>query len=385
MHGYIERAITQTIQSRLSFFPALALLGPRQTGKSTLAKQIIDTVNNAVYLDLERPADLNKINDPEVYFSHHKNGLICLDEIQRAPDLFPFLRGFLDRNDRGGQLLILGSASRDLLKQSSESLAGRISYLEISPFTLLEIDDSHDHTHWLRGGFPRSFLAPNNELSFVWREDYIASFLERDIPQIGFNIPALTLSRFWRMLAHNHGQCLNSAKLANSMAVSAHTIRSYIDILESTFIVRTLLPYVSNIKKRMIKSPKVYIRDTGLLHALLDIRTFDDLLGHPVYGPSFEGYVIDNILSSFPDWKGSFYRTSNGAEIDLVLNKGQKSIAIEIKASSAPQVSKGFWSAIEDIQPTESWVIAPVMDTYTYKKDVNVTNLSGFLSRLKNG
>ena len=383
MHGYIERAITQTIQSRLSFFPALALLGPRQTGKSTLAKQIIDTVNNAVYLDLERPADLNKINDPEVYFSHHKNGLICLDEIQRAPDLFPFLRGFLDRNDRGGQLLILGSASRDLLKQSSESLAGRISYLEISPFTLLEIDDSHDHTHWLRGGFPRSFLAPNNELSFVWREDYIASFLERDIPQIGFNIPALTLSRFWRMLAHNHGQCLNSAKLANSMAVSAHTIRSYIDILESTFIVRTLLPYVSNIKKRMIKSPKVYISDSGITAALLQLQSFEQLMGSPVIGTLWEQIVLTNLKGHFPSAQYYFYRTSAGAEMDFVMQYKNKIYAIECKSSVSPSLTKGTFNAIDDIKPFHTFIVAPVKTGWSMKKNIQVVSLQELIFNIK--
>ncbi|MBU3914121.1 ATP-binding protein [bacterium] len=225
---------------------------------------VLDHIPNAVYLDLERPADLNKLNDPEAFFSQFKNQLVVLDEIQRTPEIFPILRSVIDRNKRNTQFLILGSASRDLIKQSSESLAGRISYIEIAPFTQPEIPSIDSGVHWLRGGYPRSLLAEDNEASTQWRDDYIRTFLERDIPQLGFRIPANTLGRFWRMLAHSHGQVLNSSKLADSMGVSSHTIRKYIDLLEQTFVVRILAPYAANIKKRLIKSPKVYIRDSGV-------------------------------------------------------------------------------------------------------------------------
>ena len=275
--------------------------------------------------------------------------------------------------------MILGSASRDLIKQSSESLAGRISYIEITPFTQSEVSFATPDTHWLRGGYPRSLLAEKNKTSIQWREDYIRTFLERDIPQLGFRIPANTLGRFWRMLSHSHGQVLNSSKLAGSMGVSSHTIRKYIDILEQTFIVRVLTPHTINTKKRLIKSPKVYIRDSGILHALLGIETMEDLFANPVYGSSFEGFIIENILTRLSRWQASYYRTSNGAEVDLILTKGTRTIAVEIKASTSPKVSKRFRSAIETISPDQTYIIAPVEDTYPIAENVLVMPLHIFI------
>ncbi len=378
MHNIIPREITQTVNMRLSNFPAVALLGARQVGKTTLASMVIDQFPKAIHLDLERPADLNKLTDPEAFFFQFSDHLICLDEIQRLPDIFPVLRGIIDRNRRNGQFLILGSASRDLIRQSAESLAGRISYIEITPFNYKEASFEASSTHWLQGGYPRSLLMVNNDLSFQWREDYIRTFLERDIPQLGFQLPANTIGRFWRMLAHCHGQVLNSSKLADSMGVSSHTIRKYIDLLEQTFLVRTLKPYSGNMKKRLIKSPKVYIRDSGILHALLTIENMEQLFAHPVYGSSFEGYIIENIVSRLPRWEPSFYRTSNGAEIDLILSKGFKKIAVEIKSSTTPKLKKSFWNCIDDIAPDKTIVIAPVDSPYPIADQVMVMPLDNF-------
>ena len=379
MHRIIQREITNTVKTRLKNYPAVALLGARQVGKSTIAGMVLEQIPKAIHLDLERPADLNKLTDPEAFFSQFSDYLICLDEIQRTPDIFPVLRGVIDRNRRDGQFLILGSASRDLIRQSSESLAGRLSYIEITPFTQHEASFTDQATHWLQGGYPRSLLADENETSFQWREDYIRTFLERDIPQLGFRIPANTLGRFWRMLAHSHGQVLNASKLAGSMGVSSHTIRNYIDLLEQTFIVQALPPYTGNIKKRLVKSPKVYIRDTGLLHTLLNIETMEDLFAHPVYGSSYEGYIIENIVTRLPRWQASYYRTSNGAEIDLILTKGMRKIAIEIKSSTSPKVSKSFWNSIETVAPDQTVVIAPVGESYPIADHVMVMPLHTFL------
>ena len=379
MHKLIKREITATVKTRLKNYPAVALLGARQVGKSTLAGMIIEQIPKAIHLDLERPADLNKLTDPEAFFSQFSDHMICLDEIQRLPDIFPVLRGVIDRNRRNGQFLILGSASRDLIKQSSESLAGRLSYIEITPFSQLEASFTDQATHWLQGGYPRSLLADSNEISIQWREDYIRTFLERDIPQLGFQIPANTLGRFWRMLAHSHGQVLNASKLAGSMGVSSHTIRKYIDLLEQTFVVRALPPFAENVKKRLVKSPKVYIRDSGILHALLNIETMEDLFAHPIYGASYEGYVIENIVTQFPRWQASFYRTSNGAEIDLILTKGMRKIALEIKSSTSPKVSTSFWNSIDTIKPDRTVVIAPVDGEYPLAEQVMVMPLHAFI------
>jgi predicted AAA+ superfamily ATPase len=382
MHELITRKLTATIIKRLQTNPAVALLGARQVGKSTIAEMVLEQLPDAVYLDLERPADLNKLIDPEAFFDQFKNHLIVLDEIQRTPEIFPILRSVIDRHKKNAQFLILGSASRDLIKQSSESLAGRLSYIEITPFSQPEIPALDSRIHWLRGGYPRSLLAEDDETSNQWREDYIRTFLERDIPQLGFRIPANTLGRFGRMLAHSHGQVLNSSKLADSMGVSSHTIRKYIDLLEQTFIVRVLTPYVGNVKKRLIKSPKVYIRDTGLLHSLLSIESMADLFANPIYGASYEGFVIENILAQTPRWQASYYRTSNGAEIDLVLTKGSRTIAVEIKSSTSPKVSKSFWGSIEQIAPDQAVIIAPVENEYPIAENVLVKPLHIFTKQI---
>jgi hypothetical protein len=311
--------------------------------------------------------------------------LFCLDEIQRAPEIFPLLRSLVDEERRNGQFLLLGSASRDLLRQTSETLAGRIVYLELTPLLASELPTGEAGAAprlWLRGGFPRSFLAPTDESSRVWRESFVRTFLERDVPQMGINVPAPMLHRLWRMLAHIHGQTLNSSQLGASLGVSHTTVRSYLDLLTQTFMVRLLEPFSTNSKKRLVKSPKVYLRDSGILHSLLQIDTLDDLLAHPVCGESWEGLVIENIVAALPDWQPCFYRTADGAEIDLILERGRRRLAIECKASTAPAVSRGFWTALDDLGIDEAWIVAPVSEPYPLRAGVTVTPLRTLLSRL---
>ena len=386
MQGFLNRQLSGTIKSRLQHNPVVAVLGPRQCGKTTLASQIVKEFKKSIYLDLENPADLAKLDDPLAFFSLHKDDLVCLDEIQRAPELFATLRSIIDERGRNGQFLILGSAGRDLIRQSSESLAGRISYLELTTFLLPEIgakktDNSREL--WLRGGFPRSFLATDGNVSFEWRQDFIRTFLERDLGMLGFRMPPARMNRFWKMCAHVHGSLLNASKLADSLGVSSHTIRTYVDLLEHTFMLRILLPDAPNLKKRLVKSPKIYIRDSGILHALLSIHTHDDLLSHPVLGASFEGFAMENILASAKNYEPSFYRTAAGAEIDLVLRSGQRTLAFELKSSTVPRVSKGFWFALDDISPDEAFVVAPVKESYPIKGGVQVSPLQEIMAKLE--
>lgn len=380
----IERQLRAKTLAWLKRFPAVALLGPRQCGKSTLAKELLKDFAGAAYLDLERPKDRAKLADPESFFDLHAGRLVCLDEIQRVPELFPALRGILDERGENGQLLLLGSASRDLLRQSSETLAGRIGYLELTPFRLDEAaaGPAVQRRLWLRGGFPRSFLADGDRDSFEWRQEFIRSFLERDIPQLGIGIPAETLRRFWAMCAHSHGQLWNSSRIGEALGVSHTTARSYLDLLAHTFLLRILPPLEPNLKKRLVRTPKVYLRDSGLLHALLDQTSFDDLLGHPAYGFSWEGFVIEQVLAAFgSEWRASFYRTPKGSELDLVMERGRRRVAIECKASQAPSVSKGFWIALEDLKVERAWVVAPVAEAYPLAKTVSVTPLAELLRR----
>jgi predicted AAA+ superfamily ATPase len=380
MEPYIDRAITRTIKQKLKKAPAVAILGPRQCGKTTLAHAIISEISLSVYLDLERRSDLNKLQDPEMFFKLNDNRLICLDEIQRVPELFPEMRSKIDRNGQNGQFLILGSASPELLKQTSETLAGRIAFVELTPFLLREISkysttDSLGRL-WLRGGFPRSYLSETDMGSYEWRLDFIRTFLERDIPQLGINIPSLRLERFWQMCAHTHGQLLNRSSLGESLGVSHHTINNYVALLEKTYMLRVLRPYYLNTRKRLIKSPKIYIRDSGLVHALLSIETHNDLLGHPVYGASWEGFVMETIINLHPGWRPFFYRSVSGAEIDLVLEKGDQRLAIIIKASTSPNVNRGFWNSLTDLSIEKAYVVAPVDSTYPLRNGIQVMPLS---------
>lgn len=328
-----------------------------------------------VYLDLQDRADRNKLNEPELFLEHHRSHLICLDEIQLVPELFPVLRVEVDRDRRPGRILILGSASRDLLRQSTETLAGRIAFVELTPLRhdeVMSICSWRDH--WNRGGFPDSLLA-DDEDSYAWREDFIRTFLERDIPALGFAIPLGVMERLWRILAHYHGQSLNYSKAAAAADLSVPTLRKYLSILEQTYMIRLLPPMEANMKKRLIKSPKLYIRDSGLLHALRDIETIDDLMANPVNGASWEGFVIENLITANPRWKPSYLRTSNDAEVDLVLERGTQSVLIECKLTKAPRMSRGFHQLISDINPAAAWIVAPVDEPYEIAPNVKVGNI----------
>jgi predicted AAA+ superfamily ATPase len=369
----ISRTLHDAIAASLIKYPVVSLLGSRQVGKTTLAKSVKEAAaRDVIYLDLELPSDWNKLQDPELYLRQFSETLVIIDEIQRMPSLFPIIRALVDQNRVGGRFLILGSASPALLRHSSESLAGRIIYHELTPFNMFETGSEHLERLWLCGGYPESYLTDNDEESFAWRESYIKTYLEMDIPQLGIRIPSVQLRRFWTMLAHSHGQLWNGNKIAGSLGVSAPTVRRYLDILEDTFVVRRLQPYHANVKKRLIKSPKIYIRDSGLLHTLLRIGNLDDLQGHPALGSAWEGFVIEQILSLLPNYREVyFYRTNAGAEIDLVIfDKKNKPVAIEIKYSMSPSVSRGFWNACEDLTCKKGFIIYPGNEIYPVGKNV---------------
>ncbi len=389
----IERTAEPRLFDLLQRFPAVALLGPRQAGKTTLALSLGEKLKPAaLYLDLELPSDRAKLADPELYFLQHTGSLLILDEIHRLPGLFQTLRSIIDRRRREGkkanQFLLLGSASIDLMHQSAETLAGRISYLELGPFTAAEIrktGPSAPDRLWLRGGFPDSFLADNDQASFEWRTAFIQTYLERDVPALGPRIPAETLRRFWQMLAHNQGQLLNAAQLAGSLGISGHTVARYLDVLVDLLLVRRLQPWFANVQKRLVRSPKVYVRDSGLVHALLNIHRQEDLLGHPVVGSSWEGMLIENLLDSMASPVRSwFYRTTAGAEIDLVLELAPRDVwAIEIKRSiSNPLPSKGFHIGCEDIKATRQIVLYPGTETYRIDPKTEVMPLEHLIGEL---
>ena len=377
----IKRLIQDKILKSLNNYPVVGILGSRQVGKTTLAKTIKEVIRpDAVYLDLELPSDVNKLQDAEMYLRQFEKSLVIIDEIQRMPSLYPLLRALVDQNRIGGRFLILGSASPELICQASESLAGRIIYHELSPLNLLETDFKKFQNLLLRGGYPKSYLAENDDESFAWRESYIKTYLEMDIPQLEIHIPSVQLRRFWTMLAHSHGQLWNASKIAGSLGVSAPTVRRYLDILESTFIVRQLQPFHANTKKRLIKSPKVYIRDSGLAHALLRIRTFDDLTGHPSVGASWEGFVIEQLAALLPEnSEHYFYRSNAGAEIDfLYIDQQNQPVPIEIKYSLSPSLSRGFWNAYEDLSCTRGYVVYPGNEIYPVGKNVFTLPLDKF-------
>ena len=383
---FIERKIRTSIERSLKEYPVVGIVGSRQAGKTTLAKHIKSNLKaKAIYLDLELPSDFNKIRDAEIYLNQYSDHLVILDEIQCQPLLFPLIRALVDKNKKAGRFLILGSASPQLKRQAAESLAGRIIYHELTPFDLQEVDYKKMRRLWLRGGYPKSFLTVSDEESMIWREAFIKTYLERDIPQLGIRIPAIQLRRFWTMIAHAQGQLWNASQMANNMGISAPTVRHYLDILDDTFVVRQLQPYYANIKKRLIKSPKVYIRDTGLLHSLLGNSTLDALYGHPAVGSSWEGFVIEQIIGILPrGWQFFFYRSSSGAEIDLLLiNNKKAAIAVEIKYSLSPQAAKGFWSSYRDLNCRKGFIVYPGNETYPLEKDVFALPLKNITDIIK--
>jgi len=380
----IDRQIKERVNQALEYQAAVAIIGPRQIGKTTLALEI-GKEREAVYLDLENRADREKLSDPAVFLEHYQDRLVILDEIHRMPELFQDLRGIIDRGrrlDKGtGRFLILGSASIELLRQSGESLAGRISFVDMGPLNVLELPAQADilNTLWVRGGYPDSYLASDGERSFRLRKDFIRTYLERDVAMFGPRLPSETLERLWTMLAHEQGGTLNNAKLASALGVSAQTVSRYIDLLVDLLLVRRLQPLHANTGKRLVKSPRIYIRDSGLLHALLGLADFNALAGHPVVGSSWEGFVIENLLAAAPErTHASFYRTAVGAEIDLVLDfpDGER-WAIEIKRGFSPALNKGFFHAREDIKPSRSFIVYSGNERYPKTADVEVIGVRG--------
>jgi predicted AAA+ superfamily ATPase len=372
----LNRLLTAEIRQRLGFYPAVAILGPRQVGKTTLAAAVAAEHPGAVFLDLERESDRAVLSHQELFFAGQRDSLVVLDEVQFVPGLFAALRPEIDAHRQPGRFLLLGSAAGGLLRQSAESLAGRIGYLELTPLLVAELEPEalQLQSLWLRGGFPLSYLARNEAESFLWRQDFLSTFLQRDLPQMGVRVPAETLQRFWRMLAHLQGQFFNASQLGLSLGGVAHTtVARYLDLLVDTMMLRRLEPHLANVGKRIVKSPKVYLRDSGLLHALLGINTITALQGHPIAGASWEGFVVEQIAALAPPGSQiGFYRTAAGAEIDVVVTDGSRRIGFEVKLSAAPKPAKGFWQAKEDLALDRAFVVAPVQRRYPLAEDVEV-------------
>jgi uncharacterized protein len=366
----IDRALTRS--------PVTALLGPRQCGKTTLARSVA-AAREASYFDLESAPDLARLQNPELALAA-ADGLLVIDEIQRVPDLFAVIRVLVDREARNGRFLILGSASPHLIRRASESLAGRVEFVDLAGFNASEVPRATLPSLWMRGGFPRSFLAGSEDDSFAWREGFLRTFLERDIPQLGLSISAPAMRRFWTMLAHGHGQVLNSSSLARSMGLSDKTVRSYLDILTDTFMVRQLQPWHVNVRKRQVKSPKTYLRDSGLLHSLLGLPDLHAVSAHPVVGASWEGFIVEQVLQTLRPAEAYFWATYQGAELDLLFTHEGRRYGIEIKNSEAPRITKSSRVAIEDLQLEHLWVIYPGDREFPIDEKIDVLPASAILS-----
>lgn len=383
----IQRRTESDVIRLLASAPAVVLTGPRQVGKTTLALAVADG-RDAIYLDLESEADRARLAEPELYFADHVGELIVLDEIHRAPGIFEALRGTIDRGRREdrrvGRFLLLGSAAIDLLAQSGETLAGRVAFAELTPFDVTEVGADRLDRLWVRGGFPESFLATEDAASLRWRRDFIRTYLERDIPQLGPRIPAETLRRLWTMLAHQQGGLLNAAQIARGLGVSGTTVGHYLDLMVDLLLVRRLPPRLANVGKRMVRSPKVYVRDSGLTHALLGLADKEAVLGHPVAGGSWEGMAIENLIAAAGERPtASFYRTGGGAEVDLVLTWPEgREWAIEIKRSAAPKVERGLRSALEDLQPERSFIVYPGSERFQLTTGVEAIELAELCAEL---
>jgi len=389
----IARNVENLVRSRLgSVVPAVVLLGPRQVGKTTLARKIAtDWPGGAVYLDMERPADRRRLDDADAYLRAQHGKLVVIDEIQRLPGLFEILRGIIDdgraAGERFGHFLLLGSAALELMRQSPESLAGRVATMEISPVDILDAEPAGigAQTLWVRGGFPESLLAANDTTSLDWRRDFIRSYLERDVPMFAPRMPTETLGRLWIMLAHQQGALLNQARLAASLGIGASTLTRYVDLLVDLQLVRRLPPWAANVGKRLTKTPKVYVRDSGIVHALLELATWNDVLGHPVAGTSYEGFVIENLIQAAGNARRAyFYRTHDGAEIDLVFERGgTPEIAIEVKRSSAPTVERGFTLATADLAVQSRYVVYPGSESFPLRDGVQAMGLAALAAKLR--
>ena len=388
MHGF-DRKLKQRVLELLDYFPAVALLGPRQCGKTTLAFEIRESWSKkSTYLDLENAADLAKLNDSVGYLKPLEERLVIMDEVQHRPALFPEIRGLIDdgrrRGLRSGRFLFLGSASYELLKQSGESLAGRIAFLELTPFRFDEVSNQQIDQLWLRGGFPDSFLAPTESISTEWRRNFIDTYLTRDLSMYGKAGSLPAMRDLLKMTAHLHSQVLNVSQLVESHDFSRQQIGDYLDLFEHTFVIRRLNPYFTNVGKRLTKRPKIYIRDSGLLHQLIGIPDYDMLSGHPIRGASWEGFVIEQIIALLSNWEPYFYRTSNGAELDLLMLKGEKILAFEIKVSVEAKLTKGFYTACEDIKPSETFIVSRNNETWNSSRGITHTNITDLREMLSN-
>lgn len=368
------RIAAHLIRERLGWSPAVAILGPRQVGKTTLARQISAEHEGALYLDLDRPGERARLSEPDAFFLANRQRLVVLDEVQNIPEIFSVIRGEIDNDRRPGRFLVLGSASFRLLRQT-QSLAGRLAFVDMTPLLLSEVVERFEdiQTLWLRGGFPQSYMAANDEQSWFWREGFVRHFLSADLPSLGIRVDPDSMGRFWRMIAHLQGQLFNASSIAASLGVSAPTVTRWLDYLEATLVLRRLEPYHANLGKRLVKSPKIYVRDSGLLHYLLSIKEVNDLLGHPATGSSWEGFIVEQICSQLAFGElVSFYRTAAGAELDLVIEARGMKIGIEIKFSSAPKVTKGFWQACQDLGVDAAYVVAPVREGWPLAENVRV-------------
>jgi predicted AAA+ superfamily ATPase len=382
----IKRRLTQQLLKNLTFFPAVGIVGPRQVGKTTLAKMLQKEMNlPSLHLDLELDEDLYKLQNPQTYLQMNADKCIMIDEIQRLPSLFPLLRALIDQNRRPARFILLGSASPELVRQSSESLAGRIAYSELMPFSLLEVQniEIQQDTHWFKGGFPDALLAPELKFTRLWLQNFIYTFMEKDIRMLGYDINIPTMDRLLKMLSHLHSTPINVSDVSRSLGISAPTINKYLDLLEGGFILRRLQSYHANFGKRLVKTPKVYIRDTGILHSLANIPSFDALHGHPLIGASWEGYVIEQIYRclEYRTWSFYYYRTQVGAEVDLLLiSPAGKMVCIEIKNTNNPKLSKGFYESVADLKPDYQYVITPSSEVYPIGEHIIVCNLLYFLN-----
>ncbi len=381
----ISRFVTGSLLETLDYFPVTGIIGPRQVGKTTLVKYLVkEFKKESVYLDIENPEDFAKLADPVLFFERNRDRCVVLDEIQRMPQLFPILRSMIDKHRVNARFIILGSASPDLIRDSSESLAGRIAYEELTPFNITEIADRKDiYYHWFTGGFPDAFLAPGGSIRKKWFSNFVMTYIERDLPMLGLNISRDIIRKLWTMIAHVHGNVLNMNSLGRSLEVSSTTIKKYLSFFEEAFLIRQLFPYAANVKKRLTKSPKIYIRDSGILHHLLNIHEFESLESNPVLGHSWEGYVIEQIAQKLdPGTQCFFYRTHEGAECDLVLERGGRPVTgIEIKYTSSPKLTRGINQAFHDINADRNYIITPGTDDYLIDEKIRVCSLPAFLDQ----
>jgi predicted AAA+ superfamily ATPase len=380
----IQRNAMTDLVRLIGNFPAVGVVGPRQVGKTFLVKQLRDRLDReSVYLDLELSSDLSKLQDPQFFLQQFADKTVILDEVQRLPQLFPLLRALIDQNRVPARFILLGSASPALIRDVSESLAGRIAYLEIGPLSFKEVStEVSQQTVWLRGGFPLSLLSSSDSTAQEWMRFFVRSYIERDLPLLGLQVSPVQIERLWKMLAWINGQILSISDIANSLGVSATTAKRYIDFMENAYLIRRIFPVWTNLKKRMVKAPKIYIRDTGVLHSLLNISGFDDLMANPAVGHSWEGFVIQEIVANMPkNMEMHFYRTQNGAEVDLVLTRGMETVAaIEIKLSDSPSLSRGNTLAFNDLMAKANFIITPGSDDYLMREKIRVCPLSSFVN-----